>query len=122
MAHSIRTGKIILGADSSDRKISTNGWLTGSDLDVIEFIRNYYNKGVKYTICTDIERDGMLTGPSIQLYKEILEVANINLIASGGISSINDIKELKTTGCEGAIIGKAVYEGKLTLKELSRIC
>ena len=114
--------RIILGADSSDRKISTNGWLSGSGLDVIEFIRNYYEKGVKYTICTDIEKDGMLTGPSVKLYSEILEVTKINLIASGGISSINDLKELKKAGCEGAIIGKAVYEGKLTLKELSSLC
>jgi phosphoribosylformimino-5-aminoimidazole carboxamide ribotide isomerase len=114
--------KIILGADSSDRKISTNGWLTSSYLDVIEFIKNYYDLGVKYTVCTDIEKDGMLTGPSIQLYGEILEAVNINLIASGGISSIRDLMELKATGCEGAIIGKAIYEGKLTLKEVSRIC
>jgi phosphoribosylformimino-5-aminoimidazole carboxamide ribotide isomerase len=77
---------------------------------------------VEYTICTDIEKDGMLTGPSIQLYNEILEATSINLIASGGISSINDLKELKSTGCEGAIIGKAIYEGKLTLTELSKIC
>jgi phosphoribosylformimino-5-aminoimidazole carboxamide ribotide isomerase len=114
--------KIILGADSSKRKISTDGWVTGSDLDVVEFIRNYYKLGVKYTICTDIEKDGMLMGPSIKLYNEILEAADINLIASGGISSINDLKELRTMGCEGAITGKAVYEGKLTLKELSRLC
>jgi phosphoribosylformimino-5-aminoimidazole carboxamide ribotide isomerase len=114
--------KIILGADCSERKISTEGWLTGSDLDVVEFIRNYYELGVNYSICTDIEKDGMLAGPSIKLYREILDSVNIKLIASGGISSINDLYELKTTGCEGAIIGKAVYEGKLSLKELSKLC
>jgi len=114
--------KMILGADSLDRKISTNGWMTGSDIDVVDFIKNYSDRGVKYTICTDIEKDGMLTGPSVQLYKEILETVNINLIASGGISSIDDLKELEMTGCEGAIIGKALYEGKLTLTELSKIC
>ena len=114
--------KIILGADSFNRKISTDGWMTGSDLDVVEFIKYNYDRGVKYTICTDIEKDGMLTGPSIQLYKEILEATKINLIASGGISSINDLEELDTAGCEGAIIGKAIYEGKLTLTELSKIC
>ena len=114
--------KIILGADSSDRKISVNGWLKVTDLDAVEFISNYYKKGVKYAICTDIEKDGMLTGPSVQLYKEILEAVKINLIASGGISSIRDLHDLRMTGCEGAIIGKAVFEGKLTLKELGEIC
>lgn len=116
------TEKIILGADSSDRKISTEGWLTGSDMDVIDFISNYYELGVKYTICTDIEKDGMLAGPSTNLYREILKTTGIKLIASGGISSINDLSELMSIGCEGAIIGKAVYEGKLSLKELGKLC
>jgi len=77
---------------------------------------------VKYTICTDIEKDGMLQGPATALYKEILDTVEINLIASGGISSLKDIEDLREAGCEGAIIGKAVYEGKLTLKELGRQC
>jgi phosphoribosylformimino-5-aminoimidazole carboxamide ribotide isomerase len=114
--------KIILGSDSSERKISTEGWLTGSDMDVIDFIKNYYELGVKYTICTDIEKDGMLAGPSTELYREILGSIDIKLIASGGISSISDLSELMTIGCEGAIIGKAVYEGRLSLKELSKLC
>jgi phosphoribosylformimino-5-aminoimidazole carboxamide ribotide isomerase len=114
--------KLILGADCIDRKISTNGWLTSSDKDVISFISDYRSRGVKYTICTDIKKDGMLQGPSLALYKEILASIKINLIASGGISSSKDIKLLRDAGCEGAIIGKAVYEGKLTLKELGELC
>jgi phosphoribosylformimino-5-aminoimidazole carboxamide ribotide isomerase len=114
--------RIILGADSFNRKISLNGWAENSDSDVVEFIRDYRLKGIQYTISTDIEKDGMIKGPSFDLYKEILKIEGIKLIASGGISSIADIKKLKETGCEGAIIGKAVYEGKITLKELSRLC
>jgi phosphoribosylformimino-5-aminoimidazole carboxamide ribotide isomerase len=114
--------KIILGADCINRKVSTGGWLENSDEDIISFISDYRSKGVKYTICTDIEKDGMLQGPSTALYKEILGSVKINLIASGGISSLNDIEDLRKSGCEGAIIGKAVYEGKLTLIELGRQC
>jgi phosphoribosylformimino-5-aminoimidazole carboxamide ribotide isomerase len=114
--------KIILGADSFNRKISLNGWAESSDSDVVDFIKEYRSKGVKYTISTDIEKDGMLMGPSVDLYKEILKIEGIGLIASGGISSISDTNKLNETGCEGAIIGKAVYEGKITLKELSRLC
>lgn len=114
--------KIILGADSFNRKISLNGWAESSDSDVVDFIKEYGSKGVKYTISTDIEKDGMLKGPSVDLYKEILKIEGIGLIASGGISSISDINKLNETGCEGAIIGKAVYEGKITLKELSWLC
>lgn len=114
--------KLILGADSVDRKIATGGWLEHSDKDIISFISDYKSKGVKYTICTDIKRDGMLKGPSVTLYKEILKKVKINLIASGGISSIKDIENLREAGCEGAIIGKAVYEGRLTLKELGTQC
>jgi len=114
--------KLILGADCIDRKVSTGGWLENSDKDIISFIKEFKSKGVKYTVCTDIKRDGMLQGPSTDLYKEILEEVTIKLIASGGIASIADIKELRGAGCEGAIIGKAVYEGKITLKELGRLC
>jgi len=114
--------KLILGADCIDRKVSTGGWLEHSDKDIISFISDYKSRGVKYTICTDIKKDGMLKGPSLALYKEILETTAISLIASGGISSCKDIEDLREAGCEGAIIGKAVYEGKLTLKELGRQC
>lgn len=114
--------KIILGADCKDRMMATEGWTESSDSDIIKFIGDYIMKGVKYTICTDIEKDGMMKGPSTDLYKEILEIGKVNLIASGGISSVKDIEELSEAGCEGAIIGKALYEGILNLKELSRLC
>jgi len=114
--------RIILGADSLSNKVSTNGWLQNTDQDIVKFITGYFEKGVRYTICTDIDKDGMLQGPSVKLYKDILAATKVNLIASGGITTIRDIEELIEAGCEGSIIGKAVYEGKLTLKELSRLC
>jgi phosphoribosylformimino-5-aminoimidazole carboxamide ribotide isomerase len=114
--------KLILGADCINRKVSASGWLENSDKDIIEFISVYKSSGVKYTICTDIDKDGMLEGPSVDLYKDILKEVEINLIASGGITSLKDIEDLAITGCEGAIIGKAVYEGKITLNQLGKLC
>ena len=114
--------KIILGADCMDRKIATDGWLEESDTDVIEFIRSYENMGITDVISTDIAKDGMLGGPSIKLYKEILEKTNIELIASGGVSKYEDLIQLKEIGCSGAIVGKAIYEGRITLRELSVLC
>lgn len=115
--------KIILGADCRNRKIATNGWQQGSSLDVLSFITDYKRKGIKNVICTDIEKDGMLKGPSNALYLEIITAsANINLIASGGVSNIKDVFRLEEIGCEGAIIGKAIYEGNITLKQLSKLC
>jgi phosphoribosylformimino-5-aminoimidazole carboxamide ribotide isomerase len=114
--------KLILGADCIGRKIATAGWAEKSDQDIISFISRFNSRGVKYAICTDIRKDGMLQGPSTALYREILENVKINLIASGGISSVTDLNELKEAGCEGAIIGKAVYEGKITLEDLRKQC
>lgn len=114
--------KLILGADCIDRKVSTGGWLESSDKEIISFISDYKSRGVKYAICTDIKKDGTLKGPSIALYKEILDAVKINLIASGGISSVTDIENVRRAGCEGVIIGKAVYEGKIGLNELGKIC
>lgn len=114
------SSKIILGADSNKRMIATNGWQQQSDRDVINFITEYENEGVKYVICTDISKDGMLQGPSTELYKEIIAKTNISLVASGGISSIEDVKIVEQIGCEGVIIGKAIYEGKISLKELEQ--
>ncbi|MGA1978114.1 MAG: 1-(5-phosphoribosyl)-5-[(5-phosphoribosylamino)methylideneamino]imidazole-4-carboxamide isomerase [Bacteroidales bacterium] len=114
--------KIILGADSIDHKIASDGWVKKSEKDVIEYISEYCSKGVRYSICTEIGRDGMMEGPAINLYKEILGSANIDLIASGGISKPDDILEIKEAGCEGVIVGKAVYEGKIKLKELRNLC
>ena len=103
--------KLILGADCIDRKVSTGGWLDKSDKEIVSFISRYRSKGVKYTICTDIQKDGMLQGPATDLYKEILETVKIK-----------DIEDVREAGCEGVIIGKAVYEGKITLKELGSLC
>ncbi|MBV7441374.1 1-(5-phosphoribosyl)-5-[(5-phosphoribosylamino)methylideneamino]imidazole-4-carboxamide isomerase [Weeksellaceae bacterium TAE3-ERU29] len=112
------TDKIILGADSNQRKIATRGWLEQSELDIVDFILEYEKKGIKNVICTDISKDGMLQGVSEELYKEILQKSKVNLIASGGVSSIEDLEISKEIGCEGVIIGKAIYEGKISMKEL----
>ena len=114
--------KVILGADCKDRKIATDGWLEESDTDVIEFIQSYEQNGIRDVISTDISKDGMLEGPSINLYKDILNQTQVNLIASGGVSNINDLYRLKEIGCSGVIIGKAIYEGRVTIKELSELC
>ncbi len=114
--------RIILGADSKDRKIAVSGWTEVSGRDVVDFIACYENKGVHYVICTDIDKDGMLEGPSYTLYREILAKTGVMLIASGGVSSMDDLLRLKEIGCEGAIIGKALYEGKIKLQELEKIC
>lgn len=110
--------KIILGADSHHRRIATHGWQQQSETDVVDFITDYAGKGIRYTICTDISKDGMLEGPSVDLYSEILGKTDLYLIASGGISSVEDLHVLQQLGCEGAIIGKAIYEGKIRLSEL----
>jgi phosphoribosylformimino-5-aminoimidazole carboxamide ribotide isomerase len=114
--------KIILGADCLNRKIATNGWLQTSEIDVLELIEKYEKQGIQYVICTDISKDGMLSGPSIALYKDLISSTNIKLIASGGVSNLEELYELKALGCEGAIIGKAIYEGKITLKQLRALC
>ncbi|WP_291122917.1 1-(5-phosphoribosyl)-5-[(5-phosphoribosylamino)methylideneamino]imidazole-4-carboxamide isomerase [Empedobacter sp. UBA7620] len=112
--------KIILGADAKDRKIATHGWLETSELDVIDFIQEYKTKGIDYVICTDIAKDGMLQGTSNELYAEILAASDVKLIASGGVSSIDDLIKVKELGCEGAILGKAIYEGRILLKDLKQ--
>lgn len=110
--------KIILGADSNNRKIATHGWIKESELDVVDFIADYAAKGIIYVVCTDIQKDGMLQGTSNDLYREIIEKTGVKLIASGGVSSMDDLIALKEIGCDGAITGKAIYEGKISLKEL----
>lgn len=112
--------KIILGADCENRKIKTSGWLEESSLDIISFLLQYQEKGVIQTICTDISKDGMLQGPSTDLYKEIIEKTTVKLTASGGISCMEDVFRMKEIGCSGTIIGKAVYEGKIRLKQLQQ--
>lgn len=114
--------KIILGADCKDRMVATSGWLETSDIDVVDFIKLYQKKGVASVIATDIAKDGMLQGASEELYKEIISQTSLNLIASGGVSSIDDVLRLKEIGCEGVIIGKALYEGKIKLSQLEELC
>ncbi|MHB1107068.1 MAG: 1-(5-phosphoribosyl)-5-[(5-phosphoribosylamino)methylideneamino]imidazole-4-carboxamide isomerase, partial [Lutibacter sp.] len=111
--------KIILGADANNEKVAVSGWLEDSKEDLIPFIKNYQNKGIQYVICTDIAKDGMLEGPSFELYKKILlEINDIKMIASGGISTFAELPKLAEMGCEGTIIGKAIYEHKISMKEL----
>jgi len=114
--------KIILGADCNNRKIAIAGWLEESEIDVIDFIKDYQKKGIEYVICTDISKDGMLQGTSNELYEKILKNSSVKLIASGGVSCMNDLQLLKTLGCEAVIIGKAIYEGNITLNELKKLC
>jgi len=114
--------KIILGADCIDRKIATHGWLETSSLDVVDFILDFEAKGVQFVICTDISKDGMLEGTSNELNVEIMDKTKIKLIASGGVTSIEDVEKLIEMGCEGAIIGKAIYEQKITLQQLRKLC
>ncbi|AZA76481.1 1-(5-phosphoribosyl)-5-[(5-phosphoribosylamino)methylideneamino]imidazole-4-carboxamide isomerase [Chryseobacterium sp. G0186] len=110
--------KIILGADCDNRKIKTSGWQEESDRDIVDFILEYQEKGVQNTICTDISKDGMLEGPSTGLYIEILYKTSVQLVASGGISGIKDVHKMKDIGCSGTIIGKAIYEGRISLQQL----
>ena len=110
--------KLILGADCLDRKIKTSGWLENSETDVVDFIKEYQKKGFREVVCTDISKDGMLQGPSTALYQEIIENSTIELIASGGISNIEDVQKMKEIGCAGTIIGKAIYEGRISLEDL----
>ena len=112
--------KIVLGADANNRKIATNGWLEQSEVEVINFIKAYQQAGIDYVVCTDIAKDGMLQGPSVELYQDILSQTSVKLIGSGGISSMKDLEQLIAIGCEGAIIGKAIYEGHITLKDLEK--
>lgn len=113
--------RIILGADAKDRCIAISGWEEATDAELLPFIQKYREQGIEKVICTDISRDGMLEGPAVDLYKEILEaVPEIYLIASGGVSSIADIEKLAEANVPAVIFGKALYEGRITLKELER--
>lgn len=114
--------RIILGADCKEGKIAINGWTTLSDVCVIEYINNYSLLGITHVISTDISKDGMLQGPSFELYASILKELDVHLIASGGITVLDDVIQLKQAGCAGVIIGKAIYEGTITFKELNALC
>ncbi len=130
------SAKIILGADAKDGNIAVSGWQEESELQLVPFVKKFQKEGVRYVICTDISKDGMLEGPSFDVYKELLnktkvirteiggsgvvdiEENGIKLIASGGISALEELPKLKQIGCEGVIIGKAIYENRISLKEL----
>ena len=113
--------KIILGADAKNEKVVVSGWIEDSGEELLPFIKKYQEKGVEYVICTDVSKDGMLEGPSFELYRKILdENPNLKLIASGGIATFDDLPALQEIGCEGAIIGKAIYEGKISFKQLEK--
>ncbi|MEM0994278.1 MAG: 1-(5-phosphoribosyl)-5-[(5-phosphoribosylamino)methylideneamino]imidazole-4-carboxamide isomerase [Bacteroidota bacterium] len=111
--------KIILGSDVKDRKIAVSGWQEESEVVLIPFLENYIEKGIQYTICTDVAKDGMLQGSSVALYEEIRAAfPDLHLIASGGVHSMADLHRLREIGCFGAIVGKAIYEGKISLKDM----
>ncbi len=112
--------KLILGADVKDGQIAVSGWQESSDRELFRFLSDYKAKGVSYVICTDVSKDGLLQGAAADLYTQITEqFPDLKLIASGGVAALEDLKELKAIGCWGAIIGKAIYEGRITLKELA---
>ncbi|WP_372792320.1 1-(5-phosphoribosyl)-5-[(5-phosphoribosylamino)methylideneamino]imidazole-4-carboxamide isomerase [Lutibacter sp.] len=118
--------KIILGADALDEKVAVSGWLEESDKELLPFIQNFVKEGIRYIICTDISKDGMLQGPSFNLYQKILNETNvtssgvekIKLIASGGISTYDELPRLAEMGCEGTIVGKAIYEHRISMKQI----
>lgn len=113
--------RIILGADVKDKKIAVGGWLESSDCNLFSFVSAYCEKGIEKVITTDISRDGMLQGPSVEFYREMLQqLPGIYLIASGGVSCIDDIVHLDEAGVHGVIFGKAIYEGRISLRDLSR--
>lgn len=111
--------RIILGADAKDKKVAVSGWKENSDLELLPFISSYVERGISKVICTDISKDGMLQGPAVELYQEILEQhPSLHLIASGGVGSMDDIKRLEKAGVPAVIFGKALYEGRITMDEL----
>ena len=113
--------KIILGADGKNGKIAINGWQNTTEQELIPFIKTYRQQGIRKVICTDISRDGMLKGPAIDLYRAIREaLPEIYLIASGGVGSVDDIERLEAAGIPAVIFGKAIYEGRIQLKDLVR--
>lgn len=112
--------RIILGADVKEEKIAVSGWIETTSLDLLPFVQNFVDKGIDKVICTDISKDGMLKGPSVELYKKILkEIPSLYLIASGGVSSMKDIEELNEANVPAVITGKAIYEGRIKMEEIA---
>ncbi|MBS1668512.1 MAG: 1-(5-phosphoribosyl)-5-[(5-phosphoribosylamino)methylideneamino]imidazole-4-carboxamide isomerase [Bacteroidetes bacterium] len=112
--------RFLLGADVKEEKIAVSGWLEKTDIWVYDFMEKYIQHGIQQIFCTDVSKDGKLEGPSIDLYKNIIsKFPKLHFIASGGVSSVIDLDALQEAGCKGAIVGKAIYEGRISLKELS---
>ena len=113
--------KILLGADVREGKLAINGWLTDTEIEILPFLEDYFAQGVTQVFCTDISKDGVLQGSANELYQEILaNLPKLKLIASGGVSKIEDVFDLDKIGCSGVIIGKAIYEGRIKLKDFAR--
>ena len=111
--------KFLLGADLKSEKIAVAGWLETTDIDIYDFLNDYVEHGIQQVFCTDVSKDGKLEGPSLDLYKKVIQqFPSLWFIASGGVSSMDDLYALKSIGCAGAIIGKAIYEGRIQLKDL----
>ena len=111
--------QLILGADAKNRHIATHGWEQDSGIDVLDFVKDYVQKGFTNVLCTDVAKDGMMEGPSYELYKELLTtVDGISLIASGGVNTMGDVYACRELGCAAAVVGKAIYEGNIALKDL----
>ena len=111
--------KFLLGADVKSEKIAVAGWLETTDIDIFDFLNDYVEHGIQQVFCTDVSKDGKLEGPSLDLYKKVIQqFPSLWFIASGGVSSMDDLYALKSIGCAGAIVGKAIYEGRIQLKDL----
>ncbi|MFH1853279.1 MAG: 1-(5-phosphoribosyl)-5-[(5-phosphoribosylamino)methylideneamino]imidazole-4-carboxamide isomerase [Candidatus Neomarinimicrobiota bacterium] len=115
--------KIILGADARNGQIATDGWRRSTAIDLVDFVAGYRQQGIEYAICTDIARDGAFSGPAMELYRTIIARSpGLKLVASGGMTTMTDIRDLEPLGVDGVIIGKAIYENRITLAELSELC
>lgn len=115
--------KFLLGADVKDEKIAVGGWLETTEIGIYDFISKYQSHGITQLFCTDVSKDGKLEGPSTVLYKHIIEqFPSLHFIASGGVSSLDDLYALQEIGCSGAIVGKAIYENRISLNDLKKIC
>lgn len=113
--------QFLLGADVKNEKIAVSGWLETTGVDVFSFLRKYIDRGINQAFCTDISKDGRLEGPSLELYKKILRsFPGFQLIASGGVTTMQDLEDLRTAGCSGAIVGKAIYENRISLQEIQQ--
>lgn len=112
--------KFLLGADVKDEKIAIGGWLETTEIHILDFIQQYHAHGIAQLFCTDVSKDGKLEGPSMALYQKIIDAfPDLHFIASGGVSNLADLEQLQAIGCKGAIVGKAIYENRITLNELS---